>query len=104
MKKVITIIGVTAIVVLIWQLVELDYQRDKLADKVQLQEKQIQALVTLVTETEKEKNASQKKLEDLIAELKNWAENNLSALSARQYSTITNCNPNATGRIHCFSY
>lgn len=104
MNKIIVIIGLIALLVLFWQLIEVDYQRDKLSDRVQLQEKQIQAIGALVSETEKERDEKQKNFESLIADLKNWANENQSSSFARQYSTITNCNPNFTGGFRCSSY
>jgi uncharacterized coiled-coil protein SlyX len=104
MNKVITIIGLIAILILFWQLVEVDYQRDKLSDKVQLQEKQVQALGALVTETQKERDENQKKFTGFLIELKKIVEENPSAFSSKQYSTFMTCDPRVGGGISCFSY
>lgn len=101
---IIIIIGLIIIGFLLWQLIEVDNQRVELANKVKIQEKQIEAFKVHVSETEKERDEKQKKLDGLISDLKDWANKNQSALSANQYSTFIDCNTRVGGGFSCFSY
>lgn len=75
-----------------------------LANQVATQAKQIEAYKVLVSDTEKQRDENAKKLDDLVAALKEWANNNQAALSVKQYSTFTDCNPRVGGGFSCFSY